>query len=224
MENIVELIDSAILKEAMEEPHRQYMGASGLGEQCDAKLWYSYKFPKIVEDPRIHRIFHMGHSLENKLVKYIRKTRLTIHTHNSDGTQFGFVDGIIAGHIDGVVELDEPTLIEFKTYNAKRFDELKKSGVQKSDPKYYTQICVYMEKMELQKCIFMAMCKNDCEIYTEEVGADPIEANWAINRGKEIGEKNERPDRKYGHKSNFNCKMCNWRKDCWSDADEKSGE
>ena len=219
--DLVKLIDQAIMKEVGEQSPRSYMGASGLGEPCDAKLWFSYKFPKTIDDPRIHRIFHLGHNLEEVMIKYIRSAGVTLHTHDEDGNQFGFKDGIIAGHIDGVIELpDGPMLIEFKTFNTKRFGAFKKSGVKESDPKYYTQVQIYMGKMGLNNCLFMGMDKNDCNIHLEIINHDPIEEHWAVNRGKEIGNRNERPDRKYGHKSNFNCKMCSYRQECWTDDDE----
>ncbi|MEY3787127.1 MAG: hypothetical protein RIQ94_183 [Pseudomonadota bacterium] len=220
MGKIEEAIDKAIMVKVGAQAPRTYLGASGLGEPCDARLWYSYKHPKVVSDPRIHRIFQLGHNLENVMIDYLFDAGFTLHTLDEDGKQFGFKDGIIAGHIDGVIIVDDtPMLVEFKTFNTKRFEDFKKKGVKETNPKYYTQVQVYMGKMELEHCVFMGIDKNDCEIFIEYVDYDPIEHHWAINRGKQIGELNERPDRKYGHKSNFNCKMCDHRKECWLGVD-----
>lgn len=217
--DIVDLIDKAIMKDVGEQTPRSYLGASGLGEPCDAKLWYSYNHPKQVQNPRVHRIFHLGHNLEEVMIKYIRSAGLVLHTHDEDNNQFGFTKDIIAGHIDGVIELpDGPALIEFKTFNQKRFDTFKKAGVKESDPKYYTQVQIYMGELELSKCLFMGISKNDCDIHVEYINYDPIEHNWAINRGLEIGKEKERPSRKYGHRSNFNCKLCDYRTECWEDS------
>lgn len=216
--DIISLIDKSIMENASSQNKRDYMGASGLGEPCDRKLWYSYKQPKSVDDPRIHRIFHLGHNLEDVMVKYMRDAGLVLHTHDEDGNQFGFEDGIIAGHIDGVIELPTgPMLVEFKTFNTKRFEEFRKKGVQQSDPKYFTQVQVYMGKMDLDQCMFIGIDKNDCEIHIEYIHHDPFEENWAVNRGKEIGNRDTEPDRKYGHKSHFSCKQCSWKSDCWKD-------
>ncbi len=218
--DILQKIDEAIMERVSKKESRQYMGASGLGEPCDAKLWYSYKHPKNVDDPRIHRIFDLGHSLEETLVGYFKDAGLALHTQQENGEQFGFEDGIIAGHVDGFLEYnDEYYLVEFKSFNAKRFEAFKKLGVKESDPKYNTQVQVYMGKFDLEKCIFVGICKNTCALHLEIVNYDPIEHHWAINRGKQIGVKNERPDRKYGHKSNFNCKQCSYRTECWAEAD-----
>lgn len=215
---VVELIDQAILKRAGEQSPRSYLGASGLGEPCDKKLWYSYKKPKSVDDPRILRIFDLGNLIEDYMVKLLRDAGYTIHTHDEDGKQFGFIDMPIAGNSDGVLMLpDGPHLAEFKSYNTTRFSTLKKGGVHVSDPKYYTQVQIYMGEMKLDKCLFLALNKNDCEIYTEVIDYDPIEHNWSKNRGHEIAVMEAEPSRKYTHKSHFACKMCNWRKECWSE-------
>jgi len=215
--DLIQLIDDSIQKRIEEKKSRNYMGASGLGEPCDRKLWYSYKQPKNDHKPRTQRIFDLGNLLEDYVVKLIRESGIIIHTHDEEGEQFGFVDGIIGGHIDGVIEglVDEPALAELKSYNESRFKSLIKEGVKESDPKYYTQVQVYMHKMELKKCLFIAICKNDCSIHTEWVDYDPIEANWALNRGHEIGAMDEMPERKYTHVSHFQCKFCSWQKECW---------
>lgn len=218
MQDLIKRIDDAIIKRVGDKPARQYMGASGLGEACDRKLWYSYKMPKPVDDPRILRIFDLGHQLEEYMISLLKEAGYEMWLLDENQEQFGFTDGPIAGHVDGIVMLNEtPALLEFKTYNSTRFTTLKKDGVKSSDPKYETQVQVYMNKLGLGKCLFFALCKNDCEIYTEIIEYDPIEANWALNRGKEIAAMDTEPERKYSHKSHFSCKMCNYRAECWKD-------
>ncbi len=214
------MLDEAILKRAQSQPPRTYLGASALGEECDRKLWYAWHRPRPVDDARIQRIFDIGHKLESLVIDWLKESGLTVHT-DDNGEQFGFKDGMIAGHIDGVVtglpESKQPHLLEIKTYNDSRFTELCKVGVRSNDPKYYTQMCIYMEKMDLERALFVAVNKDNAEIYTERVHADPIEANAMINRGKQLIEIKEAKDvtRKYNHRSFFKCKWCNYRTECW---------
>jgi hypothetical protein len=225
MDDLIKRIDQAIIKRASDKGVRDYMGASGLGEECDRKLWYSYKMPKPVDDPRIHRIFDLGHQLEEYMIKLLKNAGYEMWLLDEEGNQFGFTDGVLAGHVDGIIMLESPSLLEFKTYNTTRFTALKKSGVRLSDPKYYTQCQVYMEKLDLSSCLFFALNKNDCEIHVEIIQREPIEAHWAINRGKEIASVDnilEIP-RRYGHISSFKCKMCNYREQCWK-VDKLEGE
>lgn len=214
------LLDEAILKRAQVQAPRNYLGASMLGEECDRKLWYSWHEPKPVSDARTQRIFDIGHKLEELVISWLKETGLTVHTEEG-GEQFGFVDGVIAGHIDGVVvglpESKEPHLLEIKTYNDSRFSDLCKGCVLTSDPKYYTQMCVYMEKMGLNHSLFVAVNKDNADIYVERIHSDPIEANAMINRGKQLTEEKEvkNVERKFNHKSFFKCKWCDYRAECW---------
>jgi hypothetical protein len=209
-------IDNAILKSLEDREHRNYMGASGLGEPCDAALWFSYKYPTEILDPRIHRIFDLGNLLEVVMVQSLRKAGYKVHTHDDKGEQFGFVDGVIAGHIDGVIELaDGPALIEFKSYKNSRFNTMVKDGVKISDPKYFTQVQVYMGEFELKKSIFMAYNKDTSELHIEQIEYDIFEHRTAMSRGHTIAIMDERPERKYDHVSSFKCKMCSYRTQCW---------
>ncbi len=214
--DILQKIDEVIQSEIDSKTHRNYLGASSLGEPCDRKLWYSYKRPKNDHDPRIQRIFDMGNMVEEYLIGLLKKSGFTLFTHDENGKQFGFDDFPIMGNSDGVIILDDvPHLIEFKSYNEKRFNELSKSGVMNSDPTYYSQVCVYMEKMDLDRCMFMAICKNDSRIHIEFIESDPIEAHYCINRGHSIAKMEVEPERKYSSISHFKCKMCSWKKECW---------
>jgi hypothetical protein len=217
--NITKLIDAEIVKDINLDAPRTYLGASSLGTVCDAKLWYQYTLSRPVKDPRVLKIFRMGHILEAEHIKYMRMAGIIVHNEDKEGNQFGFTDGIIAGHVDGFIETDDENyLLEIKTYNDSRFKTLVKETVQQSDPIYYTQCQVYMHYFGLTKCIFYAINKNTCAVHEEIINYDPIEANWAINRGKQIGVMNGRPDRKYEHKSSFGCKFCDYRKECWTDT------
>lgn len=220
MESVAKRIDDAIIKRADSKEHRAYLGASSLGEPCDRALWYSYHMPKKILDPRINRIFDLGNLIEDYLVRLLEDAGYTVYVKDEDGNQFRFDDGLIAGSSDGVIMVDDvPMLLEFKSYNTKRFTELKKTGVKTSDPKYYGQVNVYMKYLELESCLFIAMDKNTSDLYFETVDYDPIEAHYLVNRGKEIVEETDvnNVKKRYTHISSFKCKLCSYQKTCWSD-------
>jgi hypothetical protein len=217
-DELARIVDEAILSEKKES--RDYMGTSGLGSECDRQLWYSYKTPKPVDSAKTMRIFKVGHVLEPVIVEWLRKAGLTVFTEDKNGEQFGFEDGIIAGHIDGVVlgipfAEKIPHLLEIKTANNFRFKEFVKNGFC-SDEKYKTQIHVYMYKMKLPRCLVVVKNKDTSEIYYEIIEIDEFHAISAINRGKEIGEMDEMPSRKYPSKAFFKCQYCNYKPECWS--------
>ena len=56
------------------QPARQYLGASGVGHQCEANLAFSLRgFPNTEPSPQLLRIFREGHRLEDQVVSDLKK-------------------------------------------------------------------------------------------------------------------------------------------------------
>jgi hypothetical protein len=217
-------IDKAIMAIASNKTPREYLGASSIGAECDRQLWYSFHREKPLLDPRIYRIFDQGHLMESYCISMLKHAGYEVF-HDDGGEQFGFKDEEVAGHIDAVIIIDnEPHLLEIKTANDKRFAEMKKFGVEKSDPVYFIQMQVYMKYMDLKKALFFVINKNTSEIYMEIVGYESIKATYYVNRGKEIIRgKEEEAERKYKSKAFFRCKFCDYKEECWAGYGEPSG-
>lgn len=217
-EMIAKMVDEALLKK--EEKKRDYLGTSSIGAECDRALWYSYHQPKDVDQAKVKRIFGVGHKLEDLMVEWLKLAGLQLFTHKPNGEQYGFVDGIVAGHCDGVVlgvpfAEKIPHLLEFKTANDFRWKAFVKEGFC-SDEKYKTQIHIYMHKLKLTRCLAVILNKNTQEMYYEIIEADEFHAISMLNRGKEIVAMETEPARKYPSKSFFKCQYCNYKPECWS--------
>lgn len=216
--NVLDKIDSYLQESIKHKQQRDYMGASILGKECDRQLWYEYKEPIANQDARVERIFHFGHLLESYVISLLKNSGFVVH-HDDGSGQYGFKDEEIAGHVDGVIIIeDEPHLLEIKSASDKRFAEMVKKGVKLSDPVYYTQMQVYMKYMELDKGLFVAINKNDCAIHSEVIEYDPIEAEASVDRGKSIARMTELPDRKYKSPAFLGCKFCNYKEKCWKET------
>ena len=160
---------------------RKYLGLSALGEECERKVWFAFRHCRLPEfPPRLYRLFRRGHREEYVFVHLLRGIGLTIHTHDGEGKQFKVTDfdGHLSGHMDAVGEAPErfwfkgqpaPFLVEFKTYNVKRFAKLQSDRVEKADPKYYVQMQTYMGYEELPGALFCAVCKDTDDLYFEWV-------------------------------------------------------
>jgi len=208
-------IDNYLQESIKQKQQRNYMGGSILGKECDRQLWYEYHQPIANDNPRVERIFHLGHLLESYVISLLKYSGYTVH-HDDGSGQYGFVDEEIAGHVDGVIIIDgDPHLLEIKSASDKRFAEMVKVGVRQSDPVYYTQMQVYMKYMELDKACFVVINKNDCSIHSEIVEYNAMEADYAVKRGKEIARAKEEPERKYKSKAFFKCKFCSYAEKCW---------
>ena len=200
------LIDDGIMARVKKAAPRTYLGASGLGEECARKIWYRYKQPKMIENPRVHRIFDMGHIIEDYIVRLLRDAGCTVYTEMPDGEQFGFEDGKLAGHIDGVItglpESSKPHLFEAKSAKASGWKEFVKKGCQTTNMTYYVQCQIYMQKMKLDRALFVVMNKDTQELYFERIKYVKAMADHYLNRGHEIAAAVEPPDRQYS-KSTF---------------------
>lgn len=222
--DVLDKVDAYLTASMKTKSSRDYLGGSVIGKECNRQLWYEYHQPIRNDDPRIERIFQFGHLVESYVIALLKHAGYEIYHDTGDG-QFGFRDEKIAGSIDGVIIYNgEPHLLEIKSANDKRFDEMVKVGVQQSDPVYYTQMQVYMRYMELKKAMFVAINKNDCSIHVEIVDYDSMHADYMVNRGKEIVEMKSEPERKYKSKAFWKCKFCSYREKCWDGSDKESSE
>src|SRR5579863_8501085 len=71
------------------EAHREHLGASIMGEACDRKLWYHFRWVKLeVHEGRIQRLFQVGHNAEPRFIKYLRGIGFEVKEFNEDDKQF----------------------------------------------------------------------------------------------------------------------------------------
>jgi hypothetical protein len=217
------LIDVALENKAREQDSRTYLGASQLGEECSRKMWYGFHTPKPITDPRVNRIFRLGNAIEDEIVELLRMAGLTVYTEDENGNQFGFTDGKVAGHIDGVVvglpESTKPHLFEAKSANSKKWKEFVKNGY-KSNRQYWVQIQVYMYKMGLENALVVVYNKDTSELYIERIKLSKRDAELYISKGKAIADMDSEPPRQYSKSTFFKCKWCDYNEECWKGEEE----
>jgi len=222
LDEIESLIHKAISEDIKNTKHRDYLGASCLGEECERKLWYMYHIPKNDHEPRTQMIFDFGHMIEEYAAKIIKKA-FKVWEVDSDGEQFGFVKGPIAGHCDGFIQLDDVCLLEIKSMNKARFNAVKKHGVKNKEHRYWVQMQIYMAEIfpDIEKALYFAINKDTCEIYTELIDIERGISDIYITRGNQVIESPVPFQRKYSKKSFYKCKMCDYNDICWSEDECK---
>lgn len=195
---------------------RSYMGMSGLGHACPRYLWYNFRRCFLSShSPRMLRLFGRGHREEKHLIIVLQNIGIQVW---GDQTGFEDHDGYIKGHCDGfakgVIEAPLTTHIaEFKTMNDKSFKSTHKKGVEKDKPIYYAQMQLYMKYSGCKRALFMAVNKNDDNIYIERVKYVATTANMLVARGKSIVDSPEPPPRAFS-KTWFECRFCDARSIC----------
>ena len=200
---------------------RGYLGLSGLGEECTRKVWYDWRHAFEKSFPaRLLRLFRRGDVEEYRFNFLLRGIGCTVHEVDGDGKQFSVKDfeGHLSGHMDGVIEVPKkfwlpkatphPLLVEYKTYNAKRFKELTTRGVAKSDPKYYVQMQGYMGYENLQGALFCAVCKDDEHVHFEYVPFSKKAFQALIQKAEEVISASSPLPKIASSPSDYRCKWC----------------
>lgn len=197
---------------------RTHLGVSMIGEECNAKLFYNFRWAtKPHFDGRTMRLFNRGHLEEARFIALLLTANMQVYQQDQSGSQFriSFRGGHFGSACDGFVigcpdlaNPNTPILTEMKTHNQKSFDSVKSKGVQESKPEHYDQMQVYMKSFATPVCLYLATCKNNDEIWAELVYLDPEHADQRIDKGIRITTLNEPPARISNSPSFFKCKWC----------------
>ena len=208
-----------------EDAHRSHFGFSNIGENCSRKLWYSWKWVSAsVFTSRILRLFNRGHLEEGRFLAMLVSAGFELHFETKDGGQFRISDhnGHAGSAIDGVVigipDLpdDTPALVEIKTHSDKNYKALLRKGMREEFWKHYVQMQVYMRKYDLEWGLYMAVNKNDDDVYCEIIHFEAIVADRYIERAGKILNSDEAPPRINDSPGWFECKWCDYNKLCHS--------
>lgn len=202
--------------EAQAEGPRAHLGASVIGHACDRRLWLAFRWAFIEKHSgRMLRLFRRGHLEEAQVISDLRKAGLEIRELDpSTGRQFGIKEGHFGGSLDAIIvsgvpdAFTTPHLLEIKTQNDKGFSKLKTAGVKKSKPEHYTQMQCYMYKCALSFAIYVAVNKNDDQIYVERVEVDKEHAEKAIARAQRIIAADRAPEPISADPTWYQCTMC----------------
>lgn len=207
-----------------ESGNRSHLGASLIGQQCARKLFYGYRWATRKEfDGRQLRLFNRGHLEEARFIAMLLAAGMQVYQQDENGHQFriseagghfgGSCDGVVIGCPD--VQPGMPVLTEMKTHNDKSFKKLKAKGVKEAKPEHYVQMNVYMRKLGLGAALYLAVNKNDDEVYAEIIPFDPVTADMYIDRGVQIAIATDIPDRAFKDSTFFECKWCDHSSLCW---------
>lgn len=224
----VEAIEAHWKRWGDSQSKRGYLGGSEIGHQCRRYLWY--KFRDCVEvkfDGRLYRLFNRGHREEVILIGELRAIGCEVQEGPEPGKQFGVeaVNGHFRGHADGVaIGVPEAPktwhLLEFKTASEKKFNELKKLGsIVKWNAQYFAQVQVYMQLLQLDRCLFLVVNKNTDELYSERIERNAEAAKTLLDRAESIIKSTTPPDRIADRPDDFRCKFCSAHALCWGQGE-----
>lgn len=213
-------------------PPRTHLGASEIGQECERKIWYGFRWVKENEFPgKILRLFDTGKLAESRLIADLSSVGVSVKPFDmKSGKQYrmelfnGHFGGSLDGLCQGVMEAPKAWhVLELKTHNDKSFQDLIKKGVEKSKPEHFIQMQTYMgmsheiglpEIGAVDRALYFAVNKNDDALYTERIKYDG-EVYLRIKEKVKRIIFSDRPLPKISEKEDFyQCKWCNFAGIC----------
>jgi CRISPR/Cas system-associated exonuclease Cas4 (RecB family) len=197
------------------QEHREHLGASLIGHACDRHIWLSFRWAMTPSwDGRMLRLFDRGKREEAVVAEELRGIGVDLHTHDGDkqiecrdesGHFGGSVDGIGRGFPEAPKTW---AILEVKTHSAKSFTDLKKVGVAESKPQHYAQMQSYMGLLKLERAMYLAVNKDNDELYTEWVHFDEDAFKAMQERARRIIDSKTPPAKLSEDPAHWQCKGC----------------
>lgn len=171
-------------------------------------------------EPRILALFDLGKAVEDMVVRHLRAADYLVLRQQETIEAHG---GRVVGHIDGTTLLGKSKpelvehLLEIKSSNARRFDELLTLGYEKWSPKYADQLHAYMGFLGLDRALVIVVCKDDSRMWAERIRFDRdrfIALNRKLRAALELEGPPDRPKDATSQFCSF-CKYCSRAEWCW---------
>lgn len=221
---VVALDDAAA--DAQSPRDGQRIGPSAIGHPCERNVWLSFRWASEPErfDGRMLRLFGTGHLYEDRLVEALTQAGMTVRAVGEDGRQIPieYADGHGYGKLDGEVlgVPDAPTtwhVLEIKTHNQTSFNRLKKVGVAEHKPEHVAQMQLYMHGRGRTRALYLAVCKNDDELYAERIEYDPVAATQLVAKAERV-RGNAFAPQKINDTDTYPCTFCRHKALCHEGA------
>ena len=212
------------LKELPQDKPRLRLSTIG---RPDRQLWYDFKKPHnepLAPSTRIKFLY--GYILEELLIMLasisghkVTQQQKQVEVEGVKGHQDCFIDGV---------------LVDCKSASGRGYTKFKYNNLASDDPfGYISQISAYAEGNGVDEAGFLVINKSTGEIcYTKVHSLEMINAKKRIQKIKQVVNSNTPPDKCYqavpdGKSGNYKldtaCMYCNYKFDCWSDANDGKG-
>lgn len=209
-----------------DSPFRTHLGVSLIGDECARKLFYGYRWAtKPHFNGKTLRLFNRGHLEEGRFVALLLAAGLQIIQQDQNGSQYrvSYLGGHYGSAIDGVIigcpDMPDPTtpiLTEMKTHNDASFKKVVDNGVKESKPEHYVQMQQYMLYYGLPAALYLAVNKNNDDIWAEIVPFERENAERYKDRGFIIALAETPPKKLNESKTFYKCKWCDHKDVCHS--------
>lgn len=206
--------------ETLPRHHRWWLGMSEIGESCSRRIWYRFRWTLLERFPgRILRLFRRGHREEETVIEDLRAIGCAV-THTGDDQIELKIGPHVLGHPDGVIESGLPEapnkkhLLEIKTHNLKSFAKLWSGG---PPAKHMAQMQGCMKSAEIDRTLYVAVCKDNDEMYIERIRYNEDAALQIHQRAEMIVNSRDAPLRIKDDPTWYECKFCPFKSVCYKE-------
>ena len=226
----LDAVDRLIVQKNKSE-QRNYLGMSGLGQDCERKIWYQWRWiATVLFDALTLRRFADGHYSESIFSQWLRAVPgVKLETGYQDGSQYEVKDfnGHLKGHLDGVVtglhkapktmHVWEHKCVNQAKYN--KLNKLKKDHGEKSaleiwDSTYFAQQILYMGYTNLKRSYMTVAASGTRELTSCRTEFDAKAFDFYRNRAKSILDSEEAPPKISRKPDYYICRWCEYKTHC----------
>lgn len=222
------------VRDAYPDERRTYLGASSMGHECSAYLWYAFRWASQGEpvDGRMRRLYLRGHDEEHRVNTWLKLAGWRVSEYDLAATaaagkpvqwRFSAVGGHYGGSCDAKLEHDKYAYLgtilgEYKTHNSQQFVKLVAKGIDLTHPKHGAQMNIYGRHFGMQYGLYFPVNKNDDDIEPEMRRLDWSEGELYERKAAHIITSAHRPERVSKTPTYQTCKKCPYRGPCHEGA------
>lgn len=200
---------------------RSHLGASQIGRKCRREVWLGFRWSFVKKfGARMQRLMNRGHLEEARFLALLDMIGCQFHlTESGEQERISDHGGHYGSALDGVIwgipDLPgEWVLGEFKTHNTKSFCKLVVDGVRAAKPEHYEQMQSCMGRRGIHRCVYIAVNKNDDDLYAEIVDYDHAFESAIRDKAADLITRRAPPPRLSEDPSNFDCGYCDAKQRC----------
>ena len=224
----LEAVNRAVENASAARPKKApVLDASSIGEQCERKIWLSWRMAKVEQfsAESLYR-FEDGYHVESVMANRLAMAGINIKTVDTNtGYQFAIsaVDSHLKGRIDGLIDglIQSPKTVhvwECKAANDKKIAELvkakaehgEKDALKAWDQTYYAQAMIYCHFMNVTRHYLTVSSPGARNTISVRTNADSNYAQMLIEKATRIKNAQELPVGISTDATNFKCKFCNF--------------
>jgi len=207
-------------------PFRSHLGASLIGGTCDRALWYGFRWYFVPNHQgRLVRLFNRGHLEEGRFIAALMTIGVQVYQSDANGKQYRIsdCDGHFGGSTDGIaIGIPEYpqhyVLTEYKTHGEKSFKKLQSEGLKAAKFEHFVQMQTYMNKLNIDIGLYLAVNKNTDELYGEFIELNRNIAQIYTERASSIIHARTPPKKINKSPAWYECKFCDFKDICHNGA------